>query len=239
MWVISELKRESFVYPPYFRHMTIHKEGYPTIFIATIFVTALMLAVTYLAPEMQWLQYLAWGISVFIMVIVLQFFRHPQKKIVIDENCILAPADGKVVVIEQVVEDEFLKDKRIQVSIFMSPLNVHVNRYPLSGVVKYMKYHPGKYLVAWHPKSSTENERTTIVVENAKGERFLFRQIAGALARRIVWYSKENQTVRQGTEFGFIKFGSRVDLFLPLTAKVTVQLEEKVVGGETVIARLS
>jgi len=219
--------------------MTIHKEGYPTIFIATIFVTILMLAVNYWAPDLKWLQYVVWAISLFIMLIVLQFFRHPSKTINIDENCILAPADGKVVVIEQVVEDEFLKDQRIQVSIFMSPLNVHVNRYPISGIVKYMKYHPGKYLVAWHPKSSTENERTTIVVENEGGERFLFRQIAGALARRIVWYSKENQKVRQGTEFGFIKFGSRVDLFLPLSAKVSVQLEEKVIGGKTVIARLS
>lgn len=219
--------------------MTIHKEGYPSIFIATVFVAILITAVTYFAPDVKWLNYLALAISVFVMVVVLQFFRHPNKDIVIDENCLLAPADGKVVVIEETVEDEYLKDRRIQVSIFMSPINVHVNRYPLSGVIKYLKYHPGKYLVAWHPKSSTENERTTIVVENPKGEKFLFRQIAGALARRIVWYGKEGQSVRQGSELGFIKFGSRVDIYLPLSAKVTVNLEEKVVGGKTIIAKLS
>ncbi|MBX7181333.1 MAG: phosphatidylserine decarboxylase family protein [Bacteroidia bacterium] len=218
--------------------MTIHKEGYPSIFIATVFVAILITAVTYWAPEVKWLNYLALAVSIFVMVVVLQFFRHPNKEIIIDENSLLAPADGKVVVIEETVEDEYLKDKRIQVSIFMSPINVHVNRYPLSGVIKYLKYHPGKYLVAWHPKSSTENERTTIVVENAKGEKFLFRQIAGALARRIVWYGKEGQSVRQGSELGFIKFGSRVDIYLPLSAKVTVNLEEKVVGGKTVIAKL-
>ena len=219
--------------------MTIHKEGYPTILIATIFVVLLNFAGNYFAPQTEWLQYLIWAFSVFIMVIVLQFFRHPDKNIQINENNIIAPADGKVVVIEETIETEFLKDKRIQVSIFMSPLNVHVNRYPISGIIRFFKYHPGKYLVAWHPKSSTENERTTLVMENAKGQQLLIRQIAGALARRIVWYGKEGQTVKQGNELGFIKFGSRVDVFLPLGTKIEVSLNEVVTGGETVIAKLS
>ena len=153
-----------------------------------------------------------------------------------NENNILAPADGKVVVIEKTEEPEYLKDKRIQVSIFMSPLNVHINRYPLSGKVNYVKYHPGQYLVAWHPKSSTENERTTIVVEHKNKTEILFRQIAGALARRIVYYCKEGEEAMQGKEFGFIKFGSRVDVFLPENAKINVQLGQVVTGGETVIA---
>ena len=152
-----------------------------------------------------------------------------------DENKILAPADGKIVVIEQVMENEFFKDKRIQLSIFMSPLNVHVNRNPVSGIVKYFKYHPGKYLVAWHPKSCTENERTTIVIKNAKGE-ILFRQIAGAMARRIVYYVKEKDSVKQGEDMGFIKFGSRVDVLLPLNAKLKVGLGDVAVGAETVLA---
>jgi phosphatidylserine decarboxylase len=191
------------------------------------------------APDTAWLQYLVWGISVFLMVIILQFFRHPDKDIEINENNIIAPADGKVVVIEETTELEYLKDKRIQVSIFMSPLNVHVNRYPISGIIRFFKYHPGKFLVAWHPKSSTENERTTLVIENSKGQQFLIRQIAGALARRIVWYGTENQTVKQGSELGFIKFGSRVDVFLPLGTKVTVNINDVVIGGETVIAKLN
>src|SRR5690606_23208551 len=148
------------------------------------------------------------------------------------------PADGKVVVIEEAEETEYFKDKRIQVSIFMSPINVHINRNPLSGVVSFFKYHPGKFLVAWHPKSSTDNERTTVVVRNRNNVEVLFRQIAGALARRIVWYVKENDAVEQGEEFGFIKFGSRVDLFLPLGTKVNVNIGDKVVGGKTVIAEL-
>jgi phosphatidylserine decarboxylase len=151
---------------------------------------------------------------------------------------VLCPADGKVVVIEETEEPEFLKDKRIQVSVFMSPVNVHVNRNPISGVVKYFKYHPGKYLVAWHPKSSTENERTTVVTENKVGQQVLFRQIAGALARRIVWYVKEGDKVEQGEQFGFIKFGSRVDVFLPLGSKINVEIGEVVKGGTTILAEL-
>ena len=150
----------------------------------------------------------------------------------------LCPADGKVVVIEETTETEYLKDKRIQISVFMSPINVHINRNPISGVVKYFKYHPGKYLVAWHPKSSTENERTTVVTENSAGTPVLFRQIAGALARRIVWYVKEGDTVTQGDQFGFIKFGSRVDIFLPLGTNVKVAIGEVVKGGKTILAEL-
>jgi phosphatidylserine decarboxylase len=167
---------------------------------------------------------------------ILQFFRHPNRNIPIGENLIIAPADGKVVVIEEVVESEYFKDKRRQVSIFMSPINVHVNRYPVSGRVVYQKYHPGKYLVAWHPKSSTENERTTVVVESAKGS-ILFRQIAGALAKRIVCYAKEDSEAKMGAEYGFIKFGSRIDLFLPLDAKICVEMNQKTVGGETIVAK--
>jgi phosphatidylserine decarboxylase len=165
----------------------------------------------------------------------LQFFRNPARSIIINENNIIAPADGKIVVIEEVTENEYFKDKRIQVSIFMSPINVHINRYPISGIVKYSKYHPGLFLVAWHPKSSTDNERTTIVVENKNGQSVLFRQIAGALARRIVNYAKEGDNATQGNEFGFIKFGSRVDLLLPLNVKINVALEQKVVGRQTII----
>jgi phosphatidylserine decarboxylase len=156
--------------------------------------------------------------------------------VIINENNIIAPADGKVVVIEEVTENEYFKDKRIQLSIFMSPINVHINRYPISGIVKYSKYHPGLFLVAWHPKSSTDNERTTIVVEHKNGREVLFRQIAGAMARRIVNYSKEGDTALQGDEFGFIKFGSRVDILLPLDIKINVSLEQPVKGRQTVIA---
>jgi phosphatidylserine decarboxylase len=151
---------------------------------------------------------------------------------------VICPADGKVVVIEEADETEYLKDRRIQLSVFMSPVNVHINRNPIAGVVKYFKYHPGKYLVAWHPKSSTENERTTIVTENSAGVPVLFRQIAGALARRIVWYVKEGDVVEQGQQFGFIKFGSRVDLFLPLGSTIKVGLNEVVKGGRTILAEL-
>jgi len=173
------------------------------------------------------------------LIIILQFFRSPHFHISTDETQVLCPADGKVVVIEETDEPEFLRDRRIQLSVFMSPINVHVNRNPIAGVVKYFKYHPGKYLVAWHPKSSTENERTTIVIENSKGVSVLFRQIAGAMARRIVWYVKEGDKVDQGAQFGFIKFGSRVDVFLPLGTKINVGLGEVVKGGRTVLATLA
>ena len=178
-------------------------------------------------------------VSVVLFVLVVQFFRIPTRLLTTGESQVIAPADGKVVVIEETEEGEYFKDRRRQISIFMSPLNVHVNRNPVTGTVRYFKYFPGKYLVAWHPKSSTENERTTVVVEVANGAQILFRQIAGAVARRIIWYVKEGQAVKQGEEFGFIKFGSRVDVFLPLDAKINVKIGDITKGGVTVIAELT
>lgn len=176
--------------------------------------------------------------SLILFGLILQFFRNPQRTIAAaDENLVYAPADGKIVVIEEAEEPEYFKTKRLQVSIFMSPTNVHVNRNPVSGIVKYVKYHPGKYLVAWHPKSSTENERTTVVIDNGEAE-ILLRQIAGAVARRIKNYLKKGDEVLQGGEMGFIKFGSRVDLFLPLDAHIQVSIGDKVKGNVTVIAKL-
>lgn len=183
--------------------------------------------------------YLSYLISSILYLLVLQFFRNPIIKINADPKYVLAPADGKVVVIETTEETEYLKEKRIQVSIFMSPLNVHVNRNPVGGIVKYVKYHAGKYLVAWHPKSSTENERMTIVYELENGLQILARQIAGAVARRIKCYIAENDQVAQGEEFGFIKFGSRVDVFLPLDADVKVKIDQSAKGGRTVLAELN
>ncbi len=178
------------------------------------------------------------ALSAIFYLVVLQFFRNPVREVkVADNNLVYAPADGRVCVIEEVFEPEYFKEKRLQVSIFMSPFNVHVNRNPVSGVVNYFKYHPGKYLVAWHPKSSTENERTTVVYDFGEGE-ILMRQIAGALAKRIKWYIHEGDRVEQGRDMGFIKFGSRVDLFLPLDAKVEVVMNQQVKGNKTVVARL-
>ncbi|MEO6883709.1 MAG: phosphatidylserine decarboxylase family protein [Bacteroidia bacterium] len=216
--------------------MTIHKEGYPTIIISIIFLAILNFITYFFCGGCEIVKILVWIFSAFLMIIVLQFFRNPKRDFIINENGIIAPADGKVVVIEKVQESEYFKDERIQVSIFMSPLNVHINRFPISGIVKYVKYHPGLYLVAWHPKSSTENERTTIVVEHKNTKKVLFRQIAGALARRIVYYAKEGDNAEQTKEFGFIKFGSRVDLLLPLDAKIKVNLNQIVKGGQTLIA---
>jgi phosphatidylserine decarboxylase len=215
----------------------IHKEGWPSIIITILFSAAIIFCARYFFPSFALVHYLAYALSVFLLIIILQFFRNPGRSTVVNENCIIAPADGKVVVIEEVEESEYFKGKRIQLSIFMSPLNVHVNRNPISGVVSYFKYHPGKYLVAWHPKSSAENERTTVVIKNEKnGREILFRQIAGAMARRIVWYVKEGDSVVQGKDMGFIKFGSRVDILLPLDAKINVKLNDISRGGETVIA---
>ena len=185
---------------------------------------------------MIWLQKGIQILLVLFLIIVLQFFRNPKRVTNINENQIIAPVDGKVVVIEEVEEPEYFKGKKLQVSIFMSPINVHVTRYALSGLVKYSKYHPGKYLVAWHPKASTENERTTIVIENNSFGEVLYRQIAGALAKRIVNYAEEGEKVVQGTDAGFIKFGSRVDLYLPLNTNLAVKIGDKVKGGEQVIA---
>ena len=213
-----------------------HKEGKNIIGITITLLFALNF-ITQIITEVQWIVNLILGVSIVLFILILQFFRNPKRPLTIDDNKVYAPADGKIVVIEEVEETEFFKDKRKQVSIFMSPINVHVNRYPISGTVKYAKYHPGKYLVAWHPKASTENERTSVVVEN-KNTAVLFRQIAGALAKRIVMYSKEGNEAIQGEDFGFIKFGSRVDLFLPLDANIEVSLDQKVKGNQTVIASL-
>jgi phosphatidylserine decarboxylase len=175
-------------------------------------------------------------ITLIFLIIILQFFRNPKRTFILNKDQILSPVDGKVVVIEEVYEGEYFKDKRLQVSIFMSPINVHVTRYPMGGLIKFSKYHPGKFLVAWHPKASEENERTTIVVENQSFGEVLYRQIAGALAKRIVNYAQEGMQVIQGTDAGFIKFGSRVDLFLPLGTPINVVLNQKAIGGKTVIA---
>ncbi|MBK5284495.1 MAG: phosphatidylserine decarboxylase family protein, partial [Bacteroidia bacterium] len=207
--------------------MTIHREGYKIIFF-TILILLLINIISFQYLESYYsIRIAILGLSILSLIAVLQFFRSPKKKIDLNEIHVLSPADGKVVAIEEVVEDEFYHEKRLQLSIFMSPLNVHSNLYPVSGSVKYFKYHPGKYLVAWHPKSSSENERTTVVINTGK-DSVLVRQIAGAVARRIVCYAKENLNVVQGEELGFIKFGSRVDVFLPLSAKVNVKLEQKV-----------
>lgn len=216
--------------------MTFHKEGIPSLIITVIIVSIINFLTHYFCSAYPLVLYLGYILSAFLLITILQFFRSPKRNIQINDNNIIAPADGKVVVIEEVTENEYFKDKRLQISIFMSPINVHINRYPIGGVVKYSKYHPGLYLVAWHPKSSTDNERTTIVVEHKNSQSILFRQIAGALARRIVNYAKEGDNAIQGSEFGFIKFGSRVDLFLPLNVKVKVNLGQTVCGGETVIA---
>jgi len=218
--------------------MTIHKEGYTSLAICVLFIFVINWLVNYYIPNATWFVWLWYILSALLFITILQFFRSPKRTLSANERHIICPADGKVVVIEETEEAEFLKDKRIQLSVFMSPVNVHVNRNPLSGVVKYFKYHPGKYLVAWDPKSSTENERTTTVVEHKSGIQVLYRQIAGALARRIVWYVKEGDQVEQSQEFGFIKFGSRVDVFLPLGSKINVNLNEVVKGGVTVLATL-
>lgn len=216
--------------------MTIHKEGRTLLFGLLVVLFLINFAVSYFLPELRLVQNLVIGVSVIFYLLILQFFRNPVFDISRNDNQVLAPADGKVVVIEETTEAEYLRDRRKQVSIFMSPVNVHVNRMPVGGVISYFKYHPGKYLVAWHPKSSTENERTTVVAKMKNGTEILFRQIAGALARRIKCYVKEGQPLQQGDEFGFIKFGSRVDVFLPLNARIVVKPGDITKGGRTVIA---
>jgi len=212
-----------------------HKEGFKIILIAAlIMVSGLLLVDNFIS--IYWLQKSLMIILLIFFVLVLQFFRDPKRNTVLDDRHIIAPADGKVVVIEEVEEKEYFKGKRRQISIFMSPLNVHVTRYPISGQVAYSKYHPGKYLVAWHPKSSEENERTTIVINNDLVGEILYRQIAGAVARRIVNYAKKGKQVIQGEDAGFIKFGSRIDIFVPLDMKINVSLDQKTRGGETIIA---
>lgn len=218
--------------------MTIHREGYKYIAIATV----LWCFIAWLnAHFLLDIPFIYWPIQVIFFALwfwVVWFFRIPARRFTTGDNLVIAPADGKVVVIEETIENEYFKDKRVQVSIFMSPLNVHVNRSPITGKVAYMKYHPGKYLVAWHPKSSTENERTTLVVSNGKST-LLLRQIAGALARRICYYKSEGDDIRQNEEFGFIRFGSRVDIFFPVGTKIDVNIGQKVQGGITVLAKLT
>jgi len=217
--------------------MTIHKEGRVLLLVLLIVFFGLNYAINYFFGQ-GFLFYAVLIFSIAFYLIILQFFRSPNIRISIDDKIVLAPADGRVVVVEEVNEGEYFKSNRRQISIFMSPVNVHVNRNPVSGVVKYFKYHAGKYLVAWHPKSSLENERTTLVIQTNSGVEILFRQIAGALAKRIKFYVKEGDNVTQGNEFGFIKFGSRVDVFVPLDAEVLVELGQKSKGGVTVLARL-
>jgi phosphatidylserine decarboxylase len=212
-----------------------HKEGGKIILIATTLTVAFLLLADTLITTI-WVQKAVEITVLLFLLLILQFFRNPVRTVEINDNHIIAPVDGKVVVIEEVFEGEYFKDKRLQVSIFMSPINVHVTRYALNGIVKFSKYHPGKFLVAWHPKASEENERTTVVIENQIFGEVLYRQIAGALARRIVNYAKEGMQVIQGTDAGFIKFGSRVDLFLPLGTKINVKLNDKAIGGKTIIA---
>ncbi|WP_347051817.1 phosphatidylserine decarboxylase family protein [Flavobacterium olei] len=212
-----------------------HKEGGPSILLGTSFTVALLLIADRFI-DTYWLRILVQIAAVVILIIILQFFRNPKRIAVRHTDHILSPVDGKVVVIEEVYEGEYFKDKRLQVSIFMSPINVHVTRYAMDGIIKFSKYHPGKFLVAWHPKASEENERTTVVIENDSFGAILYRQIAGALARRIVNYAKEGMQVVQGTDAGFIKFGSRVDLFLPLGTPINVELNQKAIGGKTIIA---
>jgi phosphatidylserine decarboxylase len=214
----------------------IHKEG-RFILISLFIFLSLILVLLLVLHSPVWLLASAAFILTIVFLMVASFFRNPTRLIECTANCIVAPADGKVVVIEETMENEYFKDKRIQVSIFMSPANVHVNRMPLTGIISYVKYHTGKYLVAWHPKSSTENERNTVVV-NYNGIEILMRQIAGALAKRIINYVKAGDSVIQGQDFGFIKFGSRVDLFLPIGTVIEVKLNEVVKGNKTIIARL-
>ena len=214
-----------------------HREG-QTIILTTFFIISAIVLVSQYYVDIAWLRMTLQIAAVLILVLVLQFFRNPKRVVKLDFDEILSPVDGKVVVIEEVEETEYFKDKRRQVSIFMSPINVHVTRYPASGTIKYSKYHPGKYLVAWHPKSSTDNERTTVVINTPKFGEVLYRQVAGALARRIVNYAEEGESVQQGEDAGFIKFGSRVDLFLPLDCAVAVKLDQNVVGAKTCIASI-
>lgn len=218
--------------------MRFHKEGWASLLIVIIFSAIVIWIAGHFFPGNLVASGFAYALSGFLLITILQFFRHPSRTFTLGENLIIAPADGKVVVIEETQEGEYFKDKRLQVSIFMSPINVHVNRYPIAGMVSFFKYHPGKFLAAWEPKSSTDNERTTIVVKHKNGTEILFRQIAGALARRIVWYCKEGDVAEQCGEMGFIKFGSRVDLFLPLGTKLDVKIGDVVKGSQTVLGKI-
>jgi phosphatidylserine decarboxylase len=219
--------------------MKIHKEGINLLFFLLVTLVVINLGIIYMWPEAEIAQNIVMIVSIIFYILNLQFFRNPTITVPTNPKHVLAPADGEVVVIEETSEDEYFKDNRLQISIFMSPLNVHVNRSPVAGIVKYFKYHPGIYLMAWNPKASAENERTTTVVTTASGVDILFRQVAGFLARRIKWYIDKDVKLNQGQEYGFIKFGSRVDVFLPLDAKISVEKGTKTKGGRTVIAEIA
>lgn len=217
--------------------MTIHREGYKTIAIAALIFGVFNLAsFTFLSESLPWLAMVLFIITLVLFLFIISFFRIPERVLTKGEDVVVCPADGKVVVIEEITDTEYFKDRRIQVSIFMSPANVHVNRNPMSGEVVYSQYHPGQYLVAWHPKSSTDNERWSVVTRNSRGS-ILYKQIAGALARRICNYTKVGDKVEQCAEFGFIKFGSRVDILLPIGTNIEVKMGQAVKGGVTVLAR--
>jgi phosphatidylserine decarboxylase len=218
--------------------MAIHKEGYKILIFSFLIVIGIIIGADLLFPQQTWYHYILYLALTITFMIIVRFFRDPQRNSDKDDSVILAPADGKIVVIEEVQENEYFKDKRIQVSIFMSPFNVHINWFPIAGVVKYSRYHPGQHMIAFHPKSSQLNERTSVVVENHKGQALMVKQIAGGMARRIVCYAKVGDPVHQNEELGFIKFGSRVDLLLPKNAKIMVDMHQKVKGTQTVIARL-
>lgn len=217
--------------------MKLHHEGMPFIITTFILWAGATVPMVYFF-DFTWPTFLTSGVLLFFLITFLQFFRKPNRKPTLNENAVVTPCDGKVVVIEKVVETEFLKEEAIQISIFMSPVNVHINWFPINGVVEYTKYHPGKYLVAWHPKSSTENERSTVVIKRKDGTRILVRQIAGKVARKICTYAKPNMVAKQGQELGFIKFSSRVDVFLPVNADIKVKLDQKVTGSLDVLAEL-
>lgn len=218
--------------------MRIHKEGYFTIIIVFLILSVTIVVLHFLLRGYDILKYCIDGGFAILFILVIFFFRSPRRDMILSHEYILSPADGKVVVIEEVLETEYFNDMRLQISVFMSPLNVHCNRYPCAGIVRYYKYHPGSYIVAWRPKSSEENERTTVVIENNSKHLILIRQIAGAVARRIVCNAIEGKTVKQGEELGFIKFGSRLDILLPLNAEIKIQLEQTVRAGKTVLAEL-
>lgn len=217
--------------------MNLHREGYKIILISTLLLGGILIGISELGAP-QWLIALIGVPLVVLFILIIRFFRNPPRHSDLTENGVVSPCDGKVVVIEEVEETEYFKDRRIQISIFMSPLNVHVNRNPVAGIFSYFKYHPGKYLVAWHPKSSTENERTTSVIKTDAGVEVLFRQIAGAVARRIRWYIKPGDKATKGAEMGFIKFGSRVDVYVPIGTEIKVELEQKVSASDTLLAVL-
>jgi phosphatidylserine decarboxylase len=216
-----------------------HKEGNSTILIGTVLLAGVSAAAWFFIPEIQWLKITLTLICLFFWIIILQFFRNPARPLPkIDNNTVYAPADGKVVVIEESHETEILGEKYIQISVFMSPLNVHVNRHPVSGKISYYRYHAGKFLMAWNPKSSTENERTTVLYELDNGKKVLVRQVAGFLARRIICYAKEGSIARQGEELGFIRFGSRVDVYVPIGSEIKIKIGETSIGNKTVLAIL-